>query len=290
MEREMDRWLQSICCLLLCSSGIVANPADDALLEEKAFSKLHQLEGDQASEVSGTEVQVGSTRGYLSLPKTRQTTRSAVILFHEYWGLNPNIKHWADRLAREGHAALAIDLYGGKIAKNAREAMTLMRGVQQNVAAKTIADALRFVHRDERIDAERVGSIGWSFGGTWALNAAMHHPGIDACVVYYGKTTSDLEKLSGVGGAVLGIFGKNDPSIPQQQVDSFRSALEKSKIRHQIHTFEAGHAFANPSGSRYVAEAAMESWIRVRQFLASELQPKKPPEKSSNKEKKVESQ
>ncbi|HIG04419.1 MAG TPA: dienelactone hydrolase family protein [Planctomycetes bacterium] len=289
MEREMDRWLQSICCLLLCSCGIVANAADDALLEEEAFRKLHRLIGDQAPEVSGTDVQVGSTRGYLSLPKTRQKTRSAVILFHEYWGLNPNIKHWADRLAREGHAALAIDLYGGKIAKNSKEAMTLMRGVQHNIAAKTIADALRFVHRDERVDAERVGSIGWSFGGTWALDAAMHHPGIDACVVYYGKTTSDLEKLSGVGGAVLGIFGKNDPSIPQQQVDSFRSALEMAKIRHQIHTFEAGHAFANPSGSRYVAEASMKSWVLVREFFARELQPKKPAEKSPDKQKKVES-
>ena len=162
----MDRWLQSICCLLLCTCGIVANAADDALLEEEAFRKLHQLKGDQASKTSGIEVQVGSTRGYLALPKTRHETRSAVILFHEYWGLNPNIKHWADRLAREGHAALAIDLYGGKIAKNSREAMTLMRGVQQNIAAKTIADAIRFVHRDERVDAQRVGSIGWSFGGT----------------------------------------------------------------------------------------------------------------------------
>ncbi len=286
----MDRWLQSICCLLLCTCGIVANAADDALLEEEAFRKLHQLKGDQASKTSGIEVQVGSTRGYLALPKTRHETRSAVILFHEYWGLNPNIKHWADRLAREGHAALAIDLYGGKIAKNSREAMTLMRGVQQNIAAKTIADAIRFVHRDERVDAQRVGSIGWSFGGTWALNAAMNHPGIDACVVYYGKTTSNLEKLSGVGGAVLGIFGKNDPSIPQQQVDSFRSALEKTKIRHQIHTFEAGHAFANPSGSRYVAEASMKSWVLVREFFERELQPKKPAAKSSSKQKKVESQ
>ena len=286
----MDRWLQSICCLLLCTCGIVANAADDALLEEEAFRKLHQLKGDQASKTSGIEVQVGSTRGYLALPKTRHETRSAVILFHEYWGLNPNIKHWADRLAREGHAALAIDLYGGKIAKNAREAMTLMRGVQQNIAAKTIADAIRFVHRDERVDAQRVGSIGWSFGGTWALNAAMNHPGIDACVVYYGKTTSNLDKLSGVGGAGLGIFGKNDPSIPQQQVDSFRSALEKTKIRHQIHTFEAGHAFANPSGSRYVAEASMKSWVLVREVFERELQPKKPAAKSSSKQKKVESQ
>lgn len=283
----MDRWLQSICCLLLCSCGIVANAADDALLEEDSFRKLHQLIADQTPQMSGTEVLVGSTRGYLSLPKTRQKTRSAVILFHEYWGLNPNIKHWADRLAREGHAALAIDLYGGKMTKNSREAMTLMRGVQNNIAARTIADALRFVQRDERVEAQHVGSIGWSFGGTWSLNAAMHHPEIDACVVYYGKTTSDLEKLSGVGGAVLGIFGKNDPSIPQQQVDSFRSALKKAKIRHQIHTFEAGHAFANPNGSRYVAEASMKSWALVRQFFANELQPKKPATKSSNKKKKV---
>lgn len=275
----MYRWLHGLAGLLLCCPCLVADAPDHAAQQEEAFRKLHQAEGGKAAAVSGTEVQIGTTRGYLSLPEkpsgTRPKTRSAVILFHEWWGLNQNIKLWADRLAKEGHAALAIDLYGAKSTTNSKEAMALMRGVKSTIAARTIADALRFVHRDERVDAERVGCIGWSFGGTWSLNAAMNHPGIDACVVYYGKTSSDLDQISGIGGAVLGIFGKSDPGIPQQQVDTFRAALEKAQVRHQIFTFEAGHGFANPTGSRYVAEASMKAWMRVREFLAKELLPEK---------------
>ena len=204
----MSRWI-SIAILILVMNPVNASDEKwDGTIDEEAFRKLHELRGDEAPATRGIEVQVGNTIGYLSLPEKTTEIRSAVIVFHEWWGLNTHIKHWADRLATDGHVALAVDLYGGKVAKNSREAMTLMREVKNVVASRSIADAIRFVHRDERVRADRVGTIGWCFGGTWSLNAAMAHPGIDACVLYYGKTPADPQKLSAIGGSVLAIFGK----------------------------------------------------------------------------------
>jgi carboxymethylenebutenolidase len=70
----------------------------------------------------------------------------------------------------------------------------------------------------------------------------------------------------------LAIFGKSDPSIPEQQIEAFRKGLKKAKVKHEILLYEAGHAFANPSSGRYVAEAAGKAWIQVRKFFISELQ------------------
>lgn len=268
----MSRWI-SVAILILAMNPVNASDEKwDGAIDEDAFRKLHELRGDEAPATRGIEVQLGNTIGYLSLPEKTTEIRSAVIVFHEWWGLNTHIKHWADRLATDGHVALAVDLYGGKVAKNSREAMTLMREVKNVIASRSIADAIRFVHRDERVRADRVGTIGWCFGGTWSLKAAMAHPGIDACVLYYGKTPADSQKLSAIGGSVLAIFGKSDPSIPEQQIEAFRKGLKEAKVKHEILLYEAGHAFANPSSGRYVGEAAGKAWTQVRKFFISELQ------------------
>lgn len=271
----MSRWISIAILILVMNPAIGSDDKWDGAIDEDAFRKLHELRGDEAPATRGIEVQLGTTIGYLSLPEKTTEIRSAVIVFHEWWGLNTHIKHWADRLATDGHVALAVDLYGGKVAKNSREAMTLMREVKNAIASRSIADAIRFVHRDDRIRADRVGTIGWCFGGTWSLKAAMAHPGIDACALYYGKTPADPQKLSAIGGSVLAIFGKSDPSIPEQQIEAFRKGLKEAKVKHEILLYEAGHAFANPSSGRYVAKAAGEAWIQVREFFTRELRTEK---------------
>ncbi len=88
----------------------IAGTAD---LDEKAFAALHSLKAEAAPKPTGIMVKVGDNQHYLALPKDKKGPFPAILVIHEWWGLNDHIKHWADRLAAEGYAALAVDLYGG---------------------------------------------------------------------------------------------------------------------------------------------------------------------------------
>ncbi|MEC9476758.1 MAG: dienelactone hydrolase family protein [Planctomycetota bacterium] len=259
-----------------------AQKGRNGAIDEEAFRRLHELRGDEAPPLKGKEIEIGDTKGYLSVPEKAEGNRSAILVFHEWWGLNSHIKHWADRLAADGHMAIAVDLYGGQVATTPGEAQKLMRGVDQKIAARVIADAIRYARRNEQIRADRIGTIGWCFGGTWSLNAALSDPGIDACVLYYGRIPTDPETLAAIGGDVCAVFGKEDPSIPIQQVEAFRTGLKEAKVEHEIHIYPAGHAFANPSSRRYVSEAASMAWKEVRRFFQSRLRPETETEKSKS--------
>ena len=116
---------------------------------------------------------------------------------HEWWGLNDNIRAMAERLAGEGYAALAVDLYGGVSAVAPQEARDLM---QEAMANRPAAEAdLREAHAylREELGATQVGSIGWCFGGAWSLSIALMYPDtLDAAVIYYGRLVTDQAALA----------------------------------------------------------------------------------------------
>lgn len=278
----MTRFLTLSIFLMILQVGHAQEEAQkghSGAIDEEAFRRLHELRGDEAPPLKGKVIDIGETKGYLSLPPEASGPRSAVLVFHEWWGLNNHIKHWADRLAADGHVAIALDLYGGKVATASKDAQKYMRSVDEAVASRIVADAIRFARRNELVKAERIGTIGWCFGGTWSLNAALSDPSIDACVLYYGRIPTDPKKLSAIGGTVCAVFGKEDSSIPIVQVEAFRAGLKEAKIEHEIHIYPAGHAFANPSSRRYVKESATKAWAEVRRFLQSKLRTKTKTEK-----------
>jgi carboxymethylenebutenolidase len=194
-----------------------------------------------------------------------------VIVIHEWWGLNEHIQHWTDRLAEDGYAALAVDLYGGKVARTPDEAMAAMKAVDDAAALKALRAAHRFLETDARVKAPRTASIGWCFGGAWSLQLALNEPALDAAVIYYGRLVTDPQKLKAIQGPVLGVFGNKDEGIPPKAVDEFDKALHEAGVAHTILRYDAQHAFANPSGARYDQKAADEAWRHVRAFLAGRL-------------------
>ena len=134
--------------------------------------------------------------GYFVFPSDMVEPLPAVIVIHEWWGLNDNVRAMADRLASEGYIVLAVDLYAGKTATNAEVARHMMLSVVENTKAATqnIRKAYQFV--SETAGAPRIGSLGWCFGGGWSLTTAMLFPDdLDATVIYYGRVTDDEEKL-----------------------------------------------------------------------------------------------
>jgi carboxymethylenebutenolidase len=239
-------------------------------ISEEQFKALHVHTTEAAPPAKGETIQIGSERAYLSLPKDRQAPLPAVIVIHEWWGLNENVMHWADRLAAEGYAALAVDLYQGKATKDPNEAMELMKSVDRSKALNTLSAAHAFVAEDERIRATKRASIGWCFGGGWSLHASLALP-MDATVIYYGHLTEDPQELKLLEGPVLGVFGNRDQGIPPSAVNAFEEALKSAQVPHQILRFDADHAFANPSNARYDQAASAQAWAEVQKFLAANL-------------------
>ena len=212
--------------------------------------------------------------GYLARPADAEGPLPGLIVIHEWWGLNAHIRSMTERLAAEGYAALAVDLYQGEVAGDSARARELAGGTLQRVPElqENLRQAYAFLA--ERSGAAKVGSIGWCFGGGWSLATAVLLPDeLDATVVYYGRLLSDPAQLESLSTPILGLFGSEDGSIPVASVRAFESELVRLGKPVEIHIYEgAHHAFANPSGTRYDAAAAEDAWRRTTAFLHNHLQ------------------
>jgi carboxymethylenebutenolidase len=223
-------------------------------------------------EVTYAQIGGAPVRGYYAKPKGAQGNLPGLIVIHEWWGLNDNVRAMTRRLAGEGYQALAVDLFGGSVADNPDTAMKQVNNVLQNTgpAEENLKRAAAYL---ENKGAKKLGVIGWCFGGGWSLATAMLLPDkIDATVIYYGRLETDPKKLSVIKNPVMGSFGAQDNSIPVATVQQFESVLKKQGTPVEIKIYEgAGHAFANSSGGNYRAEAAKDAWQRTTAFFAKNL-------------------
>lgn len=254
-----------------CSSKAPApttGPASTGPLTEEQFKGLHALPTPDPKDLKGHIIDLEGTKAYLSLP-AGQGPFPAIVVIHEWWGLNGNIEHWADRLASAGWAALAVDLYSGTVATNRDEAMAAMKAVDDTKAAATIRAAIDFIGADPRIKATKKAVIGWCFGGGWSLQAALANPDLDGAIIYYGQLETDPAKLGAIKAKVLGVFGKKDKGIPPEKVAEFEAALKAAGVSEEIHEYDAEHAFANPSNPIYDQTSAADAWKHVLEFLGS---------------------
>jgi carboxymethylenebutenolidase len=226
-----------------------------------------------AERLAYAEVDDELVYGHFAFPSDMIEPLPAVIMIHEWWGLNDNIRAMAERLAAEGYIVLAVDLFGGKSATDPENARQLMMRAVENRDSVTsnIEQAYAFV--TATAGAPRVASLGWCFGGGWSLNTALLFPtDLDAAVIYYGQVTNDEEKLSPLEVPILGLFGSEDRGIKVESVRRFEAALELLGKDHEIHIYEgAGHAFANPSGNNFNASYAEDAWKRTLDFLGTHL-------------------
>ncbi len=217
-----------------------------------------------------------SAKGFIAWPADAEEPRPGVIVIHEWWGLNDNIRQMTRRLASEGYVALAVDLYRGGVGEDAQSARALMREAMQDkpgMRANLVA-AHRFLR--EHAQAPRVGSLGWCFGGSMSLEAALTlGGGLDATVMFYGHPEQDESRLLALQTPVLGLFAGEDRSIPVSAVEQFEATLQRLGREASIHVYAgAQHAFANPSGTRYDAVAAQDAWGKTLDFLQQHLQEK----------------
>lgn len=228
--------------------------------------------------VVGEDIVYGSIdgselRGYLARPADADANTPGLIVIHEWWGLNDNVRQAAQRLAGEGFVALAVDLYDGESAAVPKDAIKLMTGLNENAGRGEENLRQAYAYLDDTIGAERIGSIGWCLGGKWSLRTAILLPDrLDATVIYYGSLVTDAAELAPLTMPVLGNFAEQDRMIPPDAVNAFAQAMTELGKDVDVKIYPgANHAFANPSGQAYDAAAAEDAWKRTTTFLNAHL-------------------
>jgi carboxymethylenebutenolidase len=226
------------------------------------------VDGKTVSYKSGDE----TVQGVLYTP-TGKGPFPALVVIHEWWGLNDWVKEQAAKLAGEGYAALAIDLYRGKVATTPDEAHEIMRGVPEDRAARDLRAAVAFLKSQPNVKKSRIGSIGWCMGGGYSLNVALQEPTLTATVINYGHLVADADSIKKINASVLGIFGAQDRGIPVDDVKKFEQALKQKGNLVEIVIYpNAGHGFENPNNKEgYRADEAANAWMHTVNFLASTL-------------------
>ena len=206
-----------------------------------------------------------------------------VIVIHEIFGLNDDIRRITGRVADLGYAALAPDLYDGPGARLiciARTLMTLSRG--EGVAYRDLDAARKYLQQQPGVDSTRIGVIGFCMGGGFALMFAARAP-IGVVATFYGDVPKTTEQLRGVC-PVLGGYGEQDKMFASQG-RRLEKLLGELNVDHDVKIYpDAGHSFMSqnsgilasigkisPMKAGFNAEAAGDSWRRIEAFFARHL-------------------
>jgi carboxymethylenebutenolidase len=234
------------------------------LLALSAFA----ADGKSVSYKSGDE----TVQGVLYTPAGKGPF-PALIVIHEWWGLNDWVKDQASKLADQGYATLAIDLYRGKVATTPDMAHEIMRGVPEDRAKRDLKAAFTFLESQPDVKKNRIGAIGWCMGGGYSLDVALEEPTLAADVINYGHLATDTDALKKINASILGSFGGQDHGITPDDVHKFEAALKQLGKKTDIKIYpDAGHAFQNPNNKDgYRAADAADAWKRTLDFLAQTL-------------------
>ena len=225
-------------------------------------------------------------RGFLARPET-PNPRSAVIVIHEWWGLNDHMKDVTQRFAREGYVALAPDLYsrlpapagarggpgGNKVTTDSNEAAKLMESLSSQSALKDLNATARWLKQQPFVDPLKLGVVGFCMGGTFALMAASHNSDIKAAVPFYGQVPPS-DSIKYLVAPILYIHGGQDAWIVKREADRLAQALAQYGRPGEVKSYPGcGHAFFNDTRPEaYRPAEAKDAWERTLAFLARHLQ------------------
>jgi carboxymethylenebutenolidase len=209
--------------------------------------------------------------GFLVVPEGKGPF-PAIVVIHEWWGLNEQVKRKARELAKEGYVTLAVDLYRGKVTDDPEEAHELLRGLPEDRAIRDLLSAVSYLKTLPNVKKDKIGSIGWCMGGGFSLSLAVNSPELAACVVYYGRLITDREQLKRIKAPILGFFGEEDRGIPVSSVRAFEKTMKELGKEVTVYIYpNAGHAFANEERPSYNPEAAKDAWAKTLSFFEKTL-------------------
>ncbi len=226
------------------------------------------VKADMVQYKSGDE----TVEGYLALPDSAGR-HPALVVIHEWWGLNDWVEEQALKFAGQGYVSLAVDLYRGKVAYDPTLAHELSRGLPEDRAIRDLKAAFDFLAARPDVEKHKIGTVGWCMGGGYAIRFAVNEPRLAACVVNYGSLPTDKAEIDAIKAPVLGIFGAEDRGIPPSSVEAFEKAMDAAGKSIEVKIYKgAGHAFENPNNKLgYREGAAEDAWKRTLTFLNKTL-------------------
>ena len=198
-----------------------------------------------------------------------EPTKKVLLVFHEWWGLNDYIKREAENWQKDlGNVDVyAVDLYDGQVATDPEMAGKLMNALDPKRGAAIIEGVLKQIGKGKQI-----ATIGWCMGGSWSFTGTLL-AGKDAagCVMYYGFPESDAKKVKTVKADVFYVRANKDNFISREAVDKLGEQVRAAGHKFDLKTYEAVHAFANPSNPKYDVKAATEAHALSEKFLKQKL-------------------
>ena len=225
-------------------------------------------------------------KGYLAFDDALDGKRPAVIVVHEWWGQNDEIRRRAKMLAELGYVGFAIDMYGnGKSADHPKEAGAFMNSVLKlkDVGQSRFQAALEILKQQPQVDTEKIAAIGYSFGGAVVLNMARMGEDLKGVVSFYGNLSSTIHaRPDSVKAKIFVCNGAADQFVSQNDIEHFKKEMTEAKADLQFKSYEgAKHGFTNPASTEngkkfslplaYSEKADQDSWEDMKAFLKSVL-------------------
>lgn len=253
--------------LLFLLAGCGDKPASEPQIVGEAVAYTHD----------GVELE-----GYLAYDANREGKRPGILVIHEWWGLQEHPKERARRLAGLGYVAFCVDMYGkGKVTDDPKQAgawAAAFYGDRAGHGRARLKAGYDVLANHERVDASRLGAMGFCYGGSVALEAAWAGMGVKGVVCFHGNLTTPGEKDK-VDAAVLVCNGAADVWVTPEMIKTFEDTLSERGIQFDLVSYEgAVHAFTNPGASergmdnvKYHKAADEQSWEAMKAFWAKHL-------------------
>ncbi|HVN59148.1 MAG TPA: dienelactone hydrolase family protein [Bacteroidales bacterium] len=219
--------------------------------------------------------------GFIAYDQTIKGKRPAILVVHEWWGLNDYIRMRARKLAALGYIAMAVDIFGeGRTASTPQEAQDLTKPFYQDpgLAKKRLDAAIIKIKENPLTDQSNIAAIGYCFGGGVLLNSAKLGSDLKGVVSFHGGLSGPPADKALLKAKILVCHGGNDRFVSQKDIDTFRHQLDSAGADYSFRVYaNATHAFTNPDATvtgkkfnmpiEYNAEADKNSWNDMKDFL-----------------------
>jgi len=241
--------------------------ADKQFVDTHANPEYFQLENPIGKDIRFETADGMKGRAYEI--KSNVESNNYLLVFHEWWGLNDYMRKESEKYYQslENVTVIAVDLYDGKLATERDSAAAYMSSVKKERAESIINGVLDYVGKDASI-----ATVGWCFGGGWSMQASLlAGKQTKACIVYYGTPEEDANRLKSLNAPVLFIWPEQDQWINKDMISRFETNMKTAQKAYKIESYNADHAFANPSNPKFNKPFADDAFEKSTAFISLHL-------------------